>query len=198
MSDVTAAYSRRAAEYTELLGSMEAVHPSDRQFVDSWAEMTSGRMLDAGCGPGHWTAYLSKRGFDVRGLDAVPAFLEHARTAYPDVPFDLGSIDQLDEEDGALGGVLSWYSTIHHEPSRIDIPLAGFARVLRPGGLLALGFFDGESTEPFDHAVVAAYRWRASELEGVLETHGFEVLETHRRTAPGQRQLGSMLCRRVS
>jgi len=39
--------------------------------------------------------------------------------------------------------VLSWYSTIHHEPARIDVPLAEFARVLRPGGLLALGFFDG-------------------------------------------------------
>jgi hypothetical protein len=54
-----------------------------------------------------------------------------------------------------------------------------------PGGLLALGFFGGESTEPFDHA------------GRVLESHGFEVLENHRRAERGQRPLGSMLCRRI-
>ena len=49
-----------------------------------------------------------------------------------------------DEPDGSLGGILAWLSTIHHEPSRIGIPLAEFARTLRPGGGLLLGYFDGE------------------------------------------------------
>ncbi|RUR01534.1 class I SAM-dependent methyltransferase [Labedella endophytica] len=196
MTDVTAAYAGRAAEYTDLLGSMSAVHPSDRQLVESWADAVRGRALDAGCGPGHWTNHLDGRGLDVRGIDLVPSFIDHARATYPEVRFGVGSIDHLDEPDASLGGVLSWFSTIHHEPERIGAPLAEFARTLRPGGLLLLGYFDGISTEPFDHAVVRAYRWPAEELHRLLQAVGFDVIETHRRTAEGQRPVGAILCRR--
>ena len=199
MTDVADAYSRRAAEYTELLGSMRAVHPSDRQLVDSWADLVRGPALDAGCGPGHWTGYLAGRGLHVRGVDLVPAFVEHARSTHPDVRFDVGSIDRIEEPDGSVGGVLSWYSTIHHDPTRIARPIAEFARVLRSGGVLLLGFFDGgAAVEEFDHAVTPAYRWPASVLESMVEAHGFEVLETHRRTGQGHRPLGAILCRRTS
>lgn len=196
MTDVTAAYMGRAAEYADLLGSMSAVHPSDRQLVESWAGEVTGRALDAGCGPGHWANHLAGRGLDVHGVDLVPSFIDHARVTYPGVRFDLGSIDRLDEPDASLGGVLSWFSTIHHQPARIGVPLVEFARTLRPGGLLLLGYFDGTSIEPFDHTVVRAYRWPAEALRRLLQAAGFDVLETHRRTAEGQRPVGAILCQR--
>jgi hypothetical protein len=37
VNGVSDAYSLRAAEYVELFGSMDAVHPEDRQFVETWA-----------------------------------------------------------------------------------------------------------------------------------------------------------------
>ncbi|WP_382306026.1 class I SAM-dependent methyltransferase [Herbiconiux sp. UC225_62] len=196
MDDVTEAYSRRAAEYTDLLGSMSSVHASDRQLIDSWLETLTGPVLDAGCGPGHWTDHIASRGFAVRGIDRVPAFLEHARSSYPGVSFGLGSIDRIEEPDGSIGGVLSWYSTIHHPPARIAEPIGEFARVLRPGGGLVLGYFHGSAVERFDHAVAPAYRWPAGELEELLVTHGFEVLESHTRTGVGHRPLGAIVCRR--
>ena len=196
MSDVTSSYSRRAAEYIDLLGSMDAVHPSDRQLVDSWIDAVEGRVLDAGCGPGHWTGYIAAHGLDVRGIDVVPAFIDHARAIHPGVRFDVESLEHLGEADASLGGVLSWYSTIHHHPSRIKEPIAEFARVLKPGGFIVLGFFDGESVEAFDHAVHLAYRWPPPALHAVLEEHGFEVIETHRRTGVGHRALGAIVARR--
>ena len=194
MTDVATAYSARAAEYVEALGSMTAVHPSDEQLVDTWASMTSGRVLDAGCGPGHWTNYLHNHGVDVYGLDVVPEFVEKARIAHPSVRFDLGSIDAIDEPDDSLAGILSWFSTIHHEPSQIAIPLAEFGRVLRPGGTLLLGYFEGTEIEPFDHAVVRANRRPASELSAMLEDAGFDIIETHHRTARDCRDVGALLC----
>lgn len=196
MTETSAAYSDRAAEYAERLGSMAAVHPGDRQLVDSWAGGLSGRVLDAGCGPGHWTAHLQRLGLDVYGIDLVPALVEHARSTFPGVRFEEQSIDQIDEPDGSLGGVLSWFSTIHHEPSTISVPIAEFARTLRPGGQLVLGYFDGDTCEPFDHAVVRAYRWPADELHRVLEAAGFEVVETRRRSARGERPVGAIVCER--
>ncbi|MFT4213808.1 MAG: class I SAM-dependent methyltransferase [Microbacterium sp.] len=194
MNTTTAAYSARAAEYADALGSMRAVHHASRHLVETWAGAVSGPVLDAGCGPGHWTAHLSRRGVDIRGVDLVAEFIDRARATYPDVTFDVESIDAINEADDAFGGILSWFSTIHHEPSLIATPLAEFARALRPGGSLLLGYFDGDEVEAFDHAVVRAYRWPASTLQQALEAVGFEIIETCRRAERGRRPVGAILC----
>jgi len=155
-----------------------------------------GRVLDAACGPGHWTAHLAGLGLDVRGIDLVPAFLDHARSAHPSIRFDPGSIDAIDQADGSLGGVLAWFSTIHHEPSAVRTPLGAFARVLRPGGRLVLGHFVGVAVEPFDHAVTRAWRWPSDELHRLLEAADFDVVETHRRETRGERPVGAIIAER--
>lgn len=58
---------------------------------------------------GEYTAHLGS-------MDAVHHADRHAA-------FDIGSVDSLDAAAGSLGGVLSWYSLIHHEPTAIHVPL---------------------------------------------------------------------------
>ncbi|WP_182066262.1 class I SAM-dependent methyltransferase [Curtobacterium sp. ME12] len=190
---VTAAYSARADEYAALLGSMDAVHPDDRALVEAWAAGRSGPLVDAGCGPGHWTAYLARQGHRVSGIDAVPEFVEHARRTHgASVDFRVGSLDALPLADGSVDGVLAWYSVIHHEPSQIGGALAEFRRVLTPGGGLLLGFFEGAAVEAFDHAVVTAYRWPVASLVALLGKAGFDVVDVHTRTDPGHRPHGAI------
>jgi SAM-dependent methyltransferase len=191
------AYARRADEYTEQLGTMAAVHPADRQLVSDWADGLAGPVIDAGCGPGHWTRYLADRGLAARGVDQVPAFIDHARAAHPGVAFELGSVDALANAPGSVGGVLAWYSLIHHDPAVILSPLREFARVLRPGGGLVLGFFEGRRVEPFDHLVVTAYRWPVAELSDRLRDAQFEVTEVQTRTDTGQRPHGAIVAKRM-
>ena len=176
---------------------MSTVHPADEHLVTSWAAQVDGPVLDAGCGPGHWTAHLTERGGDVRGVDQVPAFVEHARVAHPGLPFDLGSVDALPYAAGRFAGVLAWYSLVHHEPSTLRRPLDEFARVLRPGGHLLVGFFVGAEVEPFDHAVVTAWRWSVEALTEQLRASGFTTVEAHTRVAaaPGPRPHGAVLAR---
>lgn len=196
-SVVGAAYSARAAEYVEKLGSIAAMHPSDIALITSWAAQVNGPIVDAGCGPGHWTACLSEHGKDVRGIDQVPEFIEHAGETYPTLSFTLASIDDLPDASGAVGGILAWYSLIHHEPNTIRATLREFARVLQPGGEILIGFFIGPVVEPFDHTVVTAYRWPPEALSGELRAAGFEVLETHTRTGrdPKPRPHGAIIAR---
>lgn len=193
--NVEGSYSNRAEEYTELLGSMTTVHPCDVQLVTAWAAEVTGPLLDAGCGPGHWSDHLARHGSDVRGIDQVSAFIDHARETYPSVPFATGSIDALPDAADAYGGVLAWYSLIHHEPSTIRRALTEIARVLRPDGRLLVGFFLGASVEAFDHAVVTAYRWPVDLFSRELNAAGFEVVEAHTRTGPaaGLRPHGAIL-----
>jgi SAM-dependent methyltransferase len=194
-SEVARAYARRAGEYIEHVGTMSAVHPSDLQLITGWADRLDGPLIDAGCGPGHWAGHLAGRGVDVHGVDQVPEFLVHARRNHPDVPFTLGSLDALPDRTGSIAGVLAWYSLIHHEPAALRAALAGFARVLRPGGGLLLGYFHGPVVDTFEHAVLRAYRWPSDVLSAELRAVGLEVEESHIRTGQGYRPHGAIVAR---
>ena len=196
MNEVAEAYGARAAEYVELLGSVDAMHPSDRELIGTWGDQLVGAAIDAGSGPGHWTDFLARRGVDIRGVDLTPAFVEHARLRYPELRFATGSVDALDASDASLGGVLAWYSLIHHAPDAIGSALDEIARVLRPGGLLLIGFFVGSAVEPFGHAVTTAYRWPVADLGERLRASGFEIVESHTRTGVGYRPHGAIVARR--
>lgn len=176
------AYSQRAEEYAALFGSISAVHPSDRQLVDSWADTVTGHVVDAGCGPGHWTSYLAQRGATASGVDVSNELIAGARRARPGVPFSVGNFEKLGVSTGSLGGLFSWYSLIHHRPDALHVPLTEFARALRPNAGLLVGFFEGPTIERFDHAVLDAYRWPVAELARELRTAGFDVVDTHTRT----------------
>lgn len=193
---VQESYSARSREYVDLFGSIDSTHPSDRALVGSWAETLDGPVLDAGCGPGLWTAFLSRCGLSTRGIDLVPEFVEHASLQYPHLTFSVGGFVDSTVETASLGGIFAWYSLIHHEPEKIGTPLDEFARMIRPGGGLLVGFFEGHSVESFNHAVTTAYRWPVDDLSRELEVAGFEVIETHTRTGPGHRPHGAISGRR--
>jgi SAM-dependent methyltransferase len=106
-------------------------------------------------------------------------------------------LEQPSVELGGLGGILAWYSLIHTDPDRLDPLLAEFARAVRPGGGLAIGFFEGPALVPFDHAVTTAYFWPADLLSAHVERAGFTVTDTDVRTDPGTRRLGTILARRT-
>lgn len=197
VNTVQSAYSEWFEEYVEVAGAISQTHPSDRALVSTWAESVTGTVLDAGSGPGQWTNFLAEQGLDVSGVDLVPEFVAYAKSRYPDLAFGVASFEQIDADTGSLGGLLTWYATIHHRPETLPAVFAEFARVLRPGGSLLVGFFEWQELEPFNHLVTQAYRWPVSTLSELIEAAGFEVLETHARTEEGVRPHGAIVARRV-
>ena len=170
-----------------MLGAMEDMHELDRNCIERWADSIGGRIIDAGCGPGHWTDHLHKRGADVSGIDVTTEFIDSARLRFPDVPFHVSTFRNLDVDDGSLDGVLAWYSLIHLPPAELPMVLTEFARVLSPQGQLLLGFFEGESEEPFDHAITTAYYWSIEQMDSLLNDAGFKVAQVEQRQDPGRR-----------
>lgn len=175
---------------------MSSVHPSDLQIVSTWASDVEGCVIDAGCGPGHWTDLLRRQGGAVLGIDQVPEFIAHARDTFPATDFATGSLESLPAESGSVGGILSWYSLIHYEPSALQVPLREFRRVIRPGGTLLVGFFEGAAVERFAHAVTPAYRWPVEAISAELGRAGFDVVESHVRRSENQRPQAAVSARR--
>ncbi|GIE76782.1 methyltransferase [Actinoplanes philippinensis] len=198
---VRAAYSAVAPLYIDLFGAEDRVAADDLALIGRHLAGVRGPVLDLGCGPGHLTAYLRSLGAAAIGVDLVPEFVAHARATHPDGDYRLGSL--TDPDLPAAGGVLAWYSLIHLPPPELDAALAGFARLLSPGGRLVIGFFTAGSGEPavngepagnagtadsggtveaFDHKVTTAYRWPPAELSARLAAAGFT--ETERLLRP--------------
>jgi SAM-dependent methyltransferase len=190
------AYGARSGEYIGLFGSIEAAADEDRRQVLTWATSVAGTIIDIGCGPGQWTSYLADHGVDIEGVDPVPAFIDEARRKHPNGRYRIGRADALDVADATLGGILAWFSLIHTEPEHLGPLLDEFARCVRPGGGLAIGFFEGPDLAPFDHAVTTAYFWPIDELCARIEQHGFEVTTAEARSDPGVRRQGIVLAER--
>lgn len=193
---VRTAYGARAAEYVNLLGSIESTHEADRETVLSWAADCDGPLLDAGCGPGHWTDLLRRSGHDVVGADMVPEFLASAEHRFPKTVFRTATLTDTGAPSSSLAGILAWYSLIHTPPDGVAQVLAEFARVLRPGGRILVGFFEWPRLEMFPHAVVTAYRWPVKELASRIEAAGFRILDAETRAEPGTRPHASITAER--
>ena len=194
---VAAAYDARAAEYIDLLGSVEQMAETDRATILAWRDGVDGPILDAGCGPGHWSELLCDEGRrEVVAVDGSRGFVTAARSRFPQPRFLLGDLAALPLASGSADGVLAWFSIIHTPPAELEAPLRELARALAPGGALLLGFFDGEPGTAFDHAVTTAYYWSADALAELLTPLGLRVEASASRQDPGVRRYGHLVARR--
>jgi len=184
---VREAYAARAEQYTALVEGSWADDHEDSALVRRHLTGLAGPVLDLGCGPGHWTAHLHALGVDVAGVDLVPEFVAHARARHPGPDFRLGSMTELDVPDHSVAGILAWYSTIHLPPDELDQVLTAFRRLLVPGGVLVIGFFDSEDgVAAFDHAVLTAHRWPVDVLVERLAAAGLVEVERRRHQVPAR------------
>ncbi|NED98805.1 class I SAM-dependent methyltransferase [Phytoactinopolyspora halotolerans] len=176
--ETKAAYDGVVELYASMFADRLETRPFTLAMVSSFAELVREtgnlRAADVGCGPGHLTAILRDSGLNAFGLDLSPAMVDHARQAHPDLRFDEARMEALPVEDGALGGVLAHYSTIHTPPGELPALLAEQARVLAPDGLLLVSFYATDSPEPvwFDHKVAPAYSWPVDRFAELLAEAG--------------------------
>ncbi|GHH85994.1 methyltransferase [Streptomyces sulfonofaciens] len=151
-----AAYDTVAVDYARLVRPRFAALPLDRAMLGAFAELAraadAGPVGDLGCGPGHVTDHLRSLGVDAFGVDLSPGMVAVARSSFPELRFDVGSMTALDLPDGSLGGVVAWYSTVHTPPEVLPTVLAEFRRVLAPGAPFLCAFKAGDRLRHLDHA----------------------------------------------
>ncbi len=103
-----------------------------------------GTLLDAGCGSGIVSVLATEGRVDPTGLDASPAFIDVAREKCPSGQFLVGDLGHdLPFDSEAFDGVVFCNSL-----QFVANPAAAVretARVLRPGGRVAIAVFDIEA-----------------------------------------------------
>lgn len=148
LADTRTSYDTVAASYADLLRDSMADEPYASAVLALFADLVTraggGPVADVGCGPGRLTIVLDGLGLDVFGVDLSPGMIEVARRDYPHLRFDVGSMTDLHLAENSLAGVMAWWSLIHVPDDEVPTVFAQFRRVLRPGGLVLLGFFVGD------------------------------------------------------
>lgn len=190
LTTTRAFYDAVAEDYATLFQDELANRPLERALLNVFAELVNGSgaggsgaggdglVADLGCGPGRTTGRLASLGLNVFGLDLSESMLAIARRENPGIPFEQGSMLELDLPDGSLAGALSFYSSIHTPVDRLPALFAEFHRVLAPGAPLLVAFQAGDEDRhhdrPWGHPVSLTFRRRRPEdIAELLAAAGF-------------------------
>ncbi|MBO1756549.1 class I SAM-dependent methyltransferase [Allobranchiibius sp. CTAmp26] len=155
--EVRSAYDAVALEYASRFPGTEPEQPVDLAMIDHFISLLGRKtadVLDAGCGPGRMSAYLSDRGCTVHGVDLSPGMIAMAQRDHPGLATQVASIANLPFADATFDGLLYWYSIIHVPDPELPEVFEQARRVLRPGGVMLVAFQAGNGVSD----VGAAYR----------------------------------------
>lgn len=110
------------------------------------------RILDLGCGTGRAAGAAAALGADADGIDVSAAMVDAARDTFPKVTFDVGDAEAIRRENGTYDAVIWSFGVMH-----VGSPEAVFremARVLKPGGRVALTHWIGPPDSPLFRIVI--------------------------------------------
>jgi 2-polyprenyl-3-methyl-5-hydroxy-6-metoxy-1,4-benzoquinol methylase len=161
----------------------------DRILLDN----ISKRIFEIGCGNGSVADWLSRKGYDVVGVDPSEAGIGQAIRARPHLKLSVGSAyDPLSEHYGVFPIVLS-FEVIEHLYFPRKFAAAAFS-LLEPGGMLIIstpyhgywknlalaitGKFDSHFTALWDHGHIKF--WSIKSLTALLTEAGFYDIQFSR------------------
>jgi SAM-dependent methyltransferase len=156
------------------------------------AGITTGRVLDLGCGDGTWLRTLVDSGYAAHGIDQSKALIKYARKATPGaakVGSVYGAAFPRCDAITALGEVFSYCSKANGSPPPFGRVLRRAYAALRPGGVLIFDVL-------VDGRPMGYETWRAGSTWAVLTRVSEEPrrhrlirdMVTFRKTAGGYRR----------
>ena len=137
-------WDARAASYNEFTGQV-TTHAIPTLLA--MAEIAPGKVvLDLCCGTGRAAGAASALGAQAEGIDVSSAMIEAAKAAFPRASFDVGDAEAIARDSGVYDAVICSFGIMH-----VGSPEAMFgevARILKPGGRLALSHWVGPPESP--------------------------------------------------
>ncbi|MBD3585090.1 methyltransferase domain-containing protein [Salinimonas sp. HHU 13199] len=125
-------FSRAAPQYDRLASIQQHIAAQAIRQIP----VSSGRLLDIGCGTGRNTALLAERGFDASGADLARGMVEYASLNYPHLSFCVADAQHLPFNNDAFDVVFS--SMAMQWCQDINLAMSEVARILRHAGIATL------------------------------------------------------------
>lgn len=152
-------------------------------LVEKAASTKTGRILDVGCGAGHFLNTMKENGWEVSGVDASPKARALVMSQFG---IDTISPEEWFNSDGKYDVITCWHSLEHfHEPWEY---LEKIRAHLNQDGVLIVALPNYESTDAKKYGADWAaydtprhlYHFNPSSLEKIMFINDFLVREIHR------------------
>lgn len=146
--------------------------------------LSSGAIVDVGCGSGRDISYMSELGYDCTGIDASERLLEVAKTKSSKVKFINKNLFELSELELTFDGFLCIATLLHIPKVKLGEALENIKSILKPEakGLIIIKKGTGEEFEIRDvdgrHEERLFSYWEPEEFSKELKKVGFSTQET--------------------
>ncbi|MBQ7328370.1 MAG: class I SAM-dependent methyltransferase [Oscillospiraceae bacterium] len=192
---VTAAYDKIANEYQNAYAETDEF---DLKYVELFSQLFQGkRVVDLGCGIGTNAAYLTRKGFDVIGIDNSRKMLDVAKDLYPQNTFMQMNILDLPSSLGKFDGVILSYVVNHFNKEMLNKLKTVVDNLLFDDGVVYIAAHLGNEerivSDPLDANIQLYYNFlSASTLNKLFQNYDRMFIET--RTSFGEEEF---LCDKV-
>lgn len=158
---VIAAYNQISESYAE---AYQGNDEQDFHYFDNFIHNLNGaNILDMGCGIGVNADYLTKKGYNVIGIDAAVGMLAEARRKYPNLKFEEQNMLNTSFDDVSFDGVVLTYVIEHFNNDGQQCLKREIDRLLPSGGLVFVATHVGETEEliadPLDNSITIYYNF---------------------------------------
>lgn len=179
-------YSKGAEQFAEKY-SIENMPKAYTDILDNFAEkINNGKVLDAGCGHGRDTQYLTEKGLNVTGVDLAEGMIEHAKKNKKG-KFKVMDISDLEFSDNEFEGL--WCNTVMHffPPEEMSEVLDELKRVTKEGGVFYVSFKIGEGTFMRERygSKVKQYLIPEEKARKLLKDRGLQIEEVNKAEVDG-------------
>jgi len=156
------------------------------------------KILEGGCGNGYYVRHYKNKGCNIVGVDFSSQVINRVKLEYPDLPVEVGNVENLKFEDNFFDIYYSGGVVEHFEEGPFKA-LKEAHRVLKKDGTLIItvpflniarrikdSFYTGDKyivTNKFEKDAInsnfSLYYFNASEFKKILNETGFKILFCH-------------------
>ena len=177
------AHNAIAREYYELYKDDE----TDLMYFDEFLNMCGNKILDLGCGMGHYDNYMFNKGFDVTGIDYSEEMIKIAKENNDKIKFIISDVCDLKDIDGnKYDGVLVAYLLQHMSKEEVKELFKNLVNYIETGTKLLMFLREGDSILEEVEPINPKYKYiineySQEEIKELLENNGWEVLKLVRK-----------------
>ncbi len=155
----------------------------DFKYIDRFLNKCHFKILDLGCGMGHYSKYIKSKGFQVCGVDFSDQLLNIAREHNPEIQFIEADICDLPENLGQnFDGILLAYVIQHLSKEETKKVLLDCHNYITDLCQVLIFFRAGnqlkKEKEPFDESFEYTIKeYNEKEITALLNECGYDVIE---------------------
>lgn len=160
---------------------------SDLMYFDEFLNGCGGKILDLGCGMGHYSKYMHNKGFNVTGIDISEGMLNIAKETNNNIEFIEGDVCDLSIlGNRKFDGIVLAYVLQHLSKEEVNSLFKQISNHLEPGAKILLFLREGnsivEEVEPINPKFkYVINEYNKEEIEALLVNNGWEVTKVERK-----------------